>query len=147
MFRKIANDRPTLLLDEVDAIFGSNTERTEPLRAIINSGNRPGAAVARCVGEGSRQIVKDFCVYCPKVLSGIDTGRSPPRLLPMRGSCLVCVSCEAARCGPAALNELEVAERIRGNSGAQLRCTARVSGGRDRIRNAALRKDIPSQAH
>jgi hypothetical protein len=73
MFRKISKERPTLLMDEIDAVFGSNTERTEPLRALLNAGNRPGASVARCVGE-RRDEVRDFSVYCPKVLAGIDTG-------------------------------------------------------------------------
>ena len=77
LFRKIADTRPTLLLDEVDAIFGSHSERTEPLRAILNAGNRPGASVARCVGEGAKQTVVDFPVYCAKLLAGIDTGRLP----------------------------------------------------------------------
>ncbi len=77
MFRKISQDRPTLLLDEIDAIFGSNSDRTEPLRAILNAGNRPGSAVARCVGEGAKQMVVDFEVYGPKLLAGIDTGRLP----------------------------------------------------------------------
>jgi hypothetical protein len=76
MFRKIAASKPTLLLDEVDAIFGSNSERTEPLRAILNSGNRPGASVVRCVGEGVKRV-EEFSVFCPKVLAGIDTGRLP----------------------------------------------------------------------
>lgn len=77
LFRKIAKDRPTLLLDEIDAIFGSASERTEPLRAVLNSGNRPGSSVARCVGDGAKQRVADFDVYGPKVLSGIDSGRIP----------------------------------------------------------------------
>lgn len=47
MFRKIEQDRPTLLLDEIDPIFASSSERTEALRAILNSGNRPGASVDR----------------------------------------------------------------------------------------------------
>jgi len=81
MFRKISEHRPTLLLDEIDAIFGSATERTEPLRAVINAGNRPGSAVARCVGEGANQQVVDFSVYCPKVLAGIDTGRVPDTIV------------------------------------------------------------------
>lgn len=76
MFRKIEKDRPTLLLDELDAIFGSNSERTEPLRAILNAGNRPGGTVARCVGEN--KDVEDFSVYCPKVLAGIDSGHRIP---------------------------------------------------------------------
>ncbi len=76
MFRKIAKDRPTLELDEIDAIFNSHSERTEPLRAILNAGNRPGATVARCVGEN--KDVEDFPIFCPKVLAGIDSGHRIP---------------------------------------------------------------------
>ena len=76
MFRKIAKAKPTLLLDEIDAIFGSHSERTEPLRAILNAGNRPGATVARCVGEN--KDVEDFPIFCPKVLAGIDSGHRIP---------------------------------------------------------------------
>ena len=76
IFRKIAQDRPTLLLDEIDAVFGSHTERTEPLRALLNAGNRPGATVARCVGEKGDQV-RDFKIFCPKALAGIDSGRLP----------------------------------------------------------------------
>ena len=76
MFRKIAKHRPTMLLDEIDAVFGSHTERTEPLRAILNAGNRPGTTVARCVGEG--KDVEDFPIFCAKVLAGIDSGHRIP---------------------------------------------------------------------
>jgi Protein of unknown function (DUF3631) len=77
IFRKIAQDRPSLILDEIDAIFGSYSERTEPLRAILNAGNRPGAVVARCVGEKGDQV-RDFPVYCAKCLVGIDRGDRIP---------------------------------------------------------------------
>ena len=77
LFRKIERDTPTLLLDEIDAIFGSSTERTEPLRAALNAGNRRGASATRVVGTGAKMDVRDFAVFCPKVLSGIDTGRLP----------------------------------------------------------------------
>ena len=50
MFRKIAEQRPTLLLDEVDAIF-ANSENAEALRGILNAGNRPGAC-GRAHGRG-----------------------------------------------------------------------------------------------
>lgn len=87
MFRKIAKCKPTLMLDEIDAIFGSHSDRTEPLRALLNAGNRPGASVARCVGEKSD--VQDFPVFCPKVLAGIDSGNRIPdtirdRSIPIR---------------------------------------------------------------
>ncbi len=77
LFRKIERDRPTLLLDEIDAIFGSHVERTEPLRAALNGGNRRGATVARTVGKGAKLEVQDFSIFCPKILAGIDTGRLP----------------------------------------------------------------------
>lgn len=79
LFRLIDQMRPTLLMDEVDAIFGSVTERTEPLRAVLNSGNRAGGRVARCVPP--QWDVKSFSVFCPKALAGIDNGRWPDTLL------------------------------------------------------------------
>lgn len=81
MFRKIHAERPTLLLDEVDALFGGRKEGTEPIRAILNAGNRPGGAVARNVGEGSNMTVADFEVFCPKVLAGISTARWPDTVI------------------------------------------------------------------
>ncbi len=77
MYRKIAGDRPTLLLDEIDAIFGTFSERTEPIRALLNAGNRPGATVARCVGQRGDEV-RDFNVYCAKALAGIDNGQRIP---------------------------------------------------------------------
>jgi hypothetical protein len=79
MFRKIEKDKPTLMLDEVDAIFGTYTERTEGLRSILNAGNRPGAVVTRC--DGDKHEVRDYSVYCPKVLAGIDTGKKIPETI------------------------------------------------------------------
>ncbi|MCA1705853.1 MAG: DUF3631 domain-containing protein, partial [Actinobacteria bacterium] len=38
---------------------------------IYDSGHRRGSSVPRCVGEGTRQAVKDFSVYCPKAFAGI----------------------------------------------------------------------------
>jgi len=69
VFRKIARDKPTLLLDEVDAIYGPKARDHEGLRAILNAGHRRGSSVPRCVGEG--QDLQDFSVYCPKALAGI----------------------------------------------------------------------------
>jgi hypothetical protein len=77
LFRKIEQDSPTLLLDEIDAVFASNTDRTEPLRAVLNAGNRRGGSATRVVGQGTTMAVRDFGVFCPKVLAGIDTGRLP----------------------------------------------------------------------
>lgn len=64
--------RPTLLLDEADAIFGPRTaERYEGLRAILNSGNRQGSPVLRVKLEGRRREVEKFDVFGPKAIAAI----------------------------------------------------------------------------
>ena len=72
VYRKIQADVPTLLLDEVDAIFGPKAPVAyEGLRALLNAGHRAGTTVPRCVGEGTKIAVQDFSVYCPKAIAGI----------------------------------------------------------------------------
>lgn len=72
VFRKIDADRPTLLLDEVDAVFtGKRDKEHEGLRAILNAGTRRGTTVPRIVGEGKRMRVQDFGVFGPKALAAI----------------------------------------------------------------------------
>lgn len=75
LFRKIEKQTPTLLLDELDAIFGTYVEKTEPIRGVINAGSRRGGAISRCVGPN--HDVVDFSVFCPKCLAGIDSGKLP----------------------------------------------------------------------
>lgn len=75
LFRKIAQQQPTLLLDEVDATFGTYQEKTEPTRAVLNAGARRGGAVSRCVPPN--HDVEDFGVFSPKCLAGINDGRLP----------------------------------------------------------------------
>jgi hypothetical protein len=75
LYRTLDAKRPTLLLDEVDGLFKSPAERTEPLRTLLNAGNRRGTAVPRCVGSQSE--LRDFEVFAPKVLAGIDNGTLP----------------------------------------------------------------------
>ena len=69
LFRKIDAVAPTLLLDETDAIFNALNGNTEPLRALLNAGNRRGTSVPRCVGP-THQLV-DFEIFCAKALAGI----------------------------------------------------------------------------
>jgi hypothetical protein len=68
LFRVIAAKSPTLLLDEVDAIFKSR-EREE-LRGLLNAGYRRGAVAHRMGGANNRQL-ETFPVYCPKAFAGI----------------------------------------------------------------------------
>src|SRR5581483_566053 len=46
LFRRIARDQPTLLLDEVDAVFRKPSETIEALRSLLNAGNRRGSVVS-----------------------------------------------------------------------------------------------------
>lgn len=70
IYRYIDSSMPTLLLDEVDAIFApKNGDRYEGIRAILNAGHRRGATVPRCVGTSLTP--QNFRVYCAKVLAGI----------------------------------------------------------------------------
>ena len=72
MFRHIHNVKPTVLLDEVDAIFSpKNADRYEGLRAILNAGFKDGASVPRCKPPSMKIVQYD--VYSPKVLAGIGT--------------------------------------------------------------------------
>lgn len=73
VYRKIEADAPTLLLDEVDTIFGRGraAQQYEGLRALLNAGYRRGSKVPRCVGEGRKVTVQEFEVFCPKALAGI----------------------------------------------------------------------------
>lgn len=88
MFRKLEQDKPTLLLDEVDALFGTKRQADsyEGLRAIVNAGNRRGTTVPRMVGEGKRMRVQDFSTFGPKVLLGIGELPAPiaDRAIPVR---------------------------------------------------------------
>jgi Protein of unknown function (DUF3631) len=70
LYRKIARDLPTLLMDEVDTIFSPRAaDRYEGHRAILNAGHRRGNKVARCVGSSNE--IEDFEAYCAKLLAGI----------------------------------------------------------------------------
>jgi hypothetical protein len=72
MFRIIEEERPTLLLDEIDAVFGPKTgDNHEDLRALVNSGHRRGATVGRIVGDGAEMRPQDFSVFSPVALAGL----------------------------------------------------------------------------
>jgi uncharacterized protein DUF3631 len=68
-YRRISASSPTLLLDEVDAIFNKKSESTEGLRACLNAGNKRGTTVPRCVPP--KMEIAEFEVFCAKALAGI----------------------------------------------------------------------------
>ena len=72
IFRSIGNDpRPTLLFDEVDAIFGRHgkSDDNEDLRGLLNAGHRNGATIPRCVGP--QHAVGLFPVFAAVALAGL----------------------------------------------------------------------------
>jgi hypothetical protein len=71
LIRKIAQKKPTCLLDEVDAAFHGADDYSEALRGILNCGFQDGTPASLCVGQGSKMELVDFPVFCPKALSGI----------------------------------------------------------------------------
>jgi hypothetical protein len=70
LFRAIAERKPTLLFDEVDAIFGPKARDREDLRGMLNAGYRRGAVALRMGGPNMRML-EAFPVFCPKVFAGI----------------------------------------------------------------------------
>jgi hypothetical protein len=68
---RLINDRqPTLLVDEIDAIFGEKAVAHEDTRAILNSGYRKGAKYIRCVGGGNNNVI-ELPSYCAVAVAGI----------------------------------------------------------------------------
>jgi Protein of unknown function (DUF3631) len=72
LFRAIAELKPTLLFDEVDAIFGARAREREDLRGLLNAGYRRGA-VARRMGGPRMTTLQAFPVFCAKALAGLGT--------------------------------------------------------------------------
>jgi hypothetical protein len=68
LFRVVADRTPTLLMDEVDAIFKSR-EREE-LRGLLNAGYRRGAVAHRMGGRTNPEL-QTFPVFSAKAFAGI----------------------------------------------------------------------------
>jgi hypothetical protein len=80
LFRVIEAKAPTLLFDEVDAIFSEQARARgvrDDLRALLNAGYRRGERVYR-MGGGNKIKLETFAVFCPKALAGL--GSLPPTL-------------------------------------------------------------------
>jgi hypothetical protein len=71
IFRKLAKEQITLLIDECDTIFRprGKDDSNEDLRALLNSGYRRGAKIPRCVGP--KHDVVDFDVFAAVALAGL----------------------------------------------------------------------------
>lgn len=77
LYRVVEKEHPTILLDELDAIYGPKAQGNEELRALINSGHRRGAKTYR-MGGGTKTKLESFDSFSAKALAGIDSGRQIP---------------------------------------------------------------------
>jgi len=72
LFRLIARDTPTILLDEVDQQFSGDPEMRAAMGSVLNAGYKRGAGsiVVRCVGTSHEPT--EFETFCPKALGTLD---------------------------------------------------------------------------
>jgi len=72
LFRLIEERSPTVLLDEVDGVFGKrSSDAAEDHRKLLNSGYRKGKQAIRCGGRNMTEL-QYFNVFCPKALAGLN---------------------------------------------------------------------------
>jgi Protein of unknown function (DUF3631) len=70
LFRAIGEKEPTLLMDEIDAVFSPKARDREDLRSLLNAGYKRGAFVLR-MGGPKMNVLERFPVFCPKAFAGI----------------------------------------------------------------------------
>jgi hypothetical protein len=71
--RSVDKEKPTLLLDELDALLKGDKEFAEALRGILNSGFHIRGQFTRMVGTGTAMEPRQFSTFCPKAFAGIGT--------------------------------------------------------------------------
>jgi hypothetical protein len=71
LFRMVAAEHPTMLMDEIDTTFGKDPKLYAGIRGVLDEGHRRGGSVPRMVGEGKRMEIRYFDVFGPKAFAGI----------------------------------------------------------------------------
>jgi uncharacterized protein DUF3631 len=73
LFRRIGAEigLPTLLIDEVDALFNGKSQNMEEIRGLLNAGYRRGAMVGRCVIVGKAVETVESPSFCAVALAGL----------------------------------------------------------------------------
>ncbi|MFI5803580.1 DUF3631 domain-containing protein [Streptomyces sp. NPDC051561] len=82
LFRAVSGvegQRPTILFDEIDTIFGPKAGDNEQLRGFVNAGHRRGKPMYRCVGDGANQTVQAFPSWSAVAVAGL--GSLPDTIL------------------------------------------------------------------
>src|SRR5262249_388910 len=73
LFRRIGAEvgLPTLLMDEVDALFNGKNQSAEGVRGRLNAGHGCGARVGRCVMHGKTITTEESPSFCAVALAGL----------------------------------------------------------------------------
>jgi hypothetical protein len=89
LYREIEESHPTLLWDEIDAIFGNrkSSEANENKRALLNAGYERGLKAIRMERGGNGFVKVSFDPFCPKILAGI--GQLPDTIVDRSISILI----------------------------------------------------------
>jgi len=69
--RSVDKRKPTLLMDELDALLKGDKEMSEALRGILNSGFQADGVYTRMVGVGTEMKPEHFSTFSPKAMAGI----------------------------------------------------------------------------
>jgi hypothetical protein len=82
MYAKIEHLKPTLLIDEVDAIWAG--AKNEDMRGMLNTGYKASGKVTRNTGmskDPDDPGYREFSTFSPKVLAGINNGMLPDTIM------------------------------------------------------------------
>jgi Protein of unknown function (DUF3631) len=73
IIRLIAKERPTVLYDEIDGVFGNAKaqEANVDLRSVLNGGYRRGAKVYRCTTHGKKVGIEALDSFCAVAVAGL----------------------------------------------------------------------------
>jgi hypothetical protein len=61
--------KPTIFIDEMDALLRGSRESAESIRGILNAGFRRGGVFRKC--NATTHDLEEFNTFCPKCLTGI----------------------------------------------------------------------------
>jgi Protein of unknown function (DUF3631) len=73
LFRRIGAEvgMPTLLVDEIDALFNGKSQSAEEIRGLLNACHRRGAMVGRCLIHGKTVTTEESPAFCAVALAGL----------------------------------------------------------------------------
>ena len=75
------DDRPTLMLDEIDMVFEYGAKWANEIRILINVGHARGSDIGRVAKENGAFVPERLSSYCALAMAGIDMGRMPDTVL------------------------------------------------------------------